>query len=1271
MKHLESLIARSSLANVVLKEEEKYFDSLIAGAFEELNEIEGIEPILKVVSNSNDLNIVFDFNLDSIEQMVATVNGGRRETELGNIYIAAKGLMRDEERFGPLSSLAQEFCRYSMELVYSNDCKPYNDQQKQFEDSLLQINKIFLENHEPSHEFMDAVERIKKLYSVNQEFEDILQATKILQKGEPNVSRVFVYPENQQHAELITRVPYLIVAYHRNQEKLNEIKRTFSKLFHFYEVKTLLDFKREFPVMKMGQEVKELNEMSGLAALLSSSAITFKPEALSFEFHLDRVSVITSNCTLFTARLIHQQLSEKKNFEASYIFIKLESLKTKKVFDSTIEVLNASTKPAAIINCGNESVDVILNIVESFKINGVEQRLVFIQSHETFHLVEASHFIMTHSWTQLTEKAQNELSKLSLEFQGNQIQLQDILNVDSIALKLIPLNDLLEGKITVGKALKFNDDRFHIERKFSPANGFEINSEELLKSMEKSKVSLLTAEPGMGKSSELKAMATKLSTSYPYHWIVFIDFKELEIEFKRERKISKVTKSNDELSRFFNEKVLKIIGFEAKVFSCLLNEDRVVFLMDGMDEASQGFKQFSFNLILSLAEKTSNFLWISSRTHMEKELKIKLQAEVYNLLPFSIYDQKEFLSKFFKAKNVEGELLEMKLKTIEKFTKTLEENSPTCLISNPLVLGSIAEIFEDETEIQQTEINLYTVFESFTQKKISNFIKKSHGPKKEPMTTLVNESMTAQRFHHRQALKIIFGDTNDEQLIQECFKDSTQPPFVDMANIGLINFLDNNKTLQFVHRSIAEFLCADFIFKKIFLANKFPASEKRNFFSSFFTSKRTIAMFVLMKQIFERGSSQSNCKMIRIFLDSKLKNLLSEKSTVYIKRVETIILKTFSEQELQNIFRLAVEDGLINLVHVLSRKSFWGTKESLNGLWIQKKNGKNLGNPLLIALERQPVKFLDNLLIRARLAFESEVFKKGFREVDELGRNIFHCAAVNQNSGVFEFLLSSLKPTLTEEETKNLLLAKDETCHNFLMNILKQQNIKNFQSCMKVVENNFGRDVTSTLLTNVDSSGRNVFHYASKWIRHAKDIETFWSTMKQTFVEDQMKELFCEIDEFGQTPMIHVIMESNAESFEVFKVFFKEMYATKDERREALIHESNEGFPAFHYVTRNKCKEVFRLVKQNYQMLLSEEELKSLILRENYEGENILFFSWRGSHGNIGTLEVLWSFLNELFDKETLKNLLAKTNYIGKTVAEVIANDVDYEEKMNIFKTLD
>src|SRR5690349_23641899 len=237
MKHLKALILKTNL-EYDDQDENRNYNRIVVKAFEELNSLKSIEPILKVVANSENLKIIFDFERDSIG-LTEIVNEGKGGSKQGNIYIAAKGLMKSEERFSPLSALAQELCRFAMHLIYDNNSKPYQDHKIKFDNSLAEINKMYSKYPEPNEELDEEVEKIKKLYGINQEFEEILQATKANQIAETNISSVFIYPADQQHAELISKVPFLIVAYYRNQEKFMEIRKAFAKLFEFYENRTL------------------------------------------------------------------------------------------------------------------------------------------------------------------------------------------------------------------------------------------------------------------------------------------------------------------------------------------------------------------------------------------------------------------------------------------------------------------------------------------------------------------------------------------------------------------------------------------------------------------------------------------------------------------------------------------------------------------------------------------------------------------------------------------------------------------------------------------------------------------------------------------------------------------------------------------------------------------------------------------------------------------------------------------------------------------------
>jgi hypothetical protein len=71
-------------------------------------------------------------------------------------------------------------------------------------------------------------------------FERISEFCKVLQSVEEIVDLVYeCYDEEQQHAELIVRIPHLLGYYYNNSEKSAEIKINFSELYRFYKIKCM------------------------------------------------------------------------------------------------------------------------------------------------------------------------------------------------------------------------------------------------------------------------------------------------------------------------------------------------------------------------------------------------------------------------------------------------------------------------------------------------------------------------------------------------------------------------------------------------------------------------------------------------------------------------------------------------------------------------------------------------------------------------------------------------------------------------------------------------------------------------------------------------------------------------------------------------------------------------------------------------------------------------------------------------------------------------
>lgn len=131
IKYLQALNSKFKLSHEASASERQAMLALIAAAFEDLNKLKLIQPILKVVSHSANLKIVFDFNRESVASLDPTMHrfvAGIAYSDDGYIYLGAKGLTDDQEARGQaLGILAHELCHFAMNLLYDNNCNPYRE----------------------------------------------------------------------------------------------------------------------------------------------------------------------------------------------------------------------------------------------------------------------------------------------------------------------------------------------------------------------------------------------------------------------------------------------------------------------------------------------------------------------------------------------------------------------------------------------------------------------------------------------------------------------------------------------------------------------------------------------------------------------------------------------------------------------------------------------------------------------------------------------------------------------------------------------------------------------------------------------------------------------------------------------------------------------------------------------------------------------------------------------------------------------------------------
>ena len=295
--YLKVTYSKCKVAHTTSDENRTKFNRLKVKVFKKIAAIEWIKLLLQTVAFSDSLQIIFDFERDSVDHVDPTMTKnclGLCFHHIGDILIGAKGLLsgKSDDLCHVAGVLAHEICHYAMQLLYENNTNPYHE--------------------------MDSANQTK--------FEKILRECEINKNSEDIIRLVFICDIELQHCELIVRVVQLMAKYssRKDRKRLAKIQRNFSELFNYFKEKVVNDLKLKLPKMEAKLKIKEINEICGLRFDLEYETSSFRSETLG-KIHMllnkmdlkEKVQIFTSNCVrltvkaIFTVFLNQNQLMEK------------------------------------------------------------------------------------------------------------------------------------------------------------------------------------------------------------------------------------------------------------------------------------------------------------------------------------------------------------------------------------------------------------------------------------------------------------------------------------------------------------------------------------------------------------------------------------------------------------------------------------------------------------------------------------------------------------------------------------------------------------------------------------------------------------------------------------------------------------------------------------------------------------------------------------------------------------------------------------------------
>lgn len=1198
--HLEVLLSKCRIGHNADEGMGLKYGKLIADAFSDLNDLAIIEPILKVLSQA-DISIVFDFDRNSVDHLDPTKNKltiGATYFHNGLVYIGAKKLLEDDERLEVLATMAHELCHYALNMIYNNFCSPYLPD--------------------------DENTRLK--------FDVIVDSCKSNVDKEHLMKEVFQYSHDKIHSELIVCVPQLTVVYKEDEQFLLRCRSIYNELFNFFEEKTLVDVKREYPRLEAMRKVRELNHEFGTLYELKKLSSHLKEKSSSFDpSKCDEFEIISSNCPQLTMASIYKGLCTVKHFESFYLFLNLSQFQNS--FESILDAYDLCMKPTLIIDCGSQSSEEIIEVYKKISIANLrKQNLLVINEDIARSILDNGINVIPskHSWSDLKDEFQNEILTRNVLFQGRTLPLNEIIDPESI-IKIeenLPLEKLLSNDILcLQQENKFPQIEFYIERRFFKDDSENLMREErttieVIECLENGNIIVLPAEPGMGKTTELQKIAKHLEYLHPFRWISFIDLQSVELSLES----NQVFDSCAKILKFLSENILKLKSFESEVFKHLFINDRIIFLFDGFDEIKPSSRQLLLELLVAISSLSKNLLLISTRPHLTKNLKLRLKPILICLKGFSEIDRKDFIAKIISTSFQYTES-DRKLNKIESFFTKSEKN----LFQNPSLIRIIVDIMINcSLDFDNSESNDFEVYNQFVMAIIERYMDKGVEARKSVVRYFGNNWIN--ELYQRFAVKSFLSIYNEKVLdsISISLEDVQSSHKEHIYRAGMM-YHEDPDGFKFIHSSFAEYFACKFMIDKIF-NRSVQSDEELDFVISMFISVTTMEL-------------RSN--LIIRFLNYALEPFVSQnnllKSTPNIEKLLSCFVTQLKKPHF--LHQLIQNQGLHIIELLTLHKGF-------DSLFDEKDHEGN--NILFTAAGCLAVEDFEKLCTIITNYLGSSFLINNLCEENSRRERLFLNALKNEDHRVFKFLCNSNNVVGNSIKLNNISFhsAIQDIKNNFEA-IINCINVENYEIFLEILGQY--NDLKSFFQT-VNIRSENILHMICLG-PDVKKLEISFKLLEKTFSNDELTKIVLAQCVDGETTLMKASRNINVKIIQTLLNFLDKLLPTENQRK-TLLMKNKIGWIALHFAVQQNNEDIFSTLFDAYRRLFTIYDLKK-ILRKKFAGRNFAIFALEKSK-SIRTLLLLLGLMEQIYLRHELKEILISPSEDG-TILRMI-NDVESSE---------
>ncbi|XP_070500742.1 uncharacterized protein [Chironomus tepperi] len=731
-------------------------------------------------------------------------------------------------------------------------------------------------------------------------------------------------------------------------------------------------------------------------------------------------------------------------------------------------------------------------------------------------------------YADLTQPMKAKLFHSKVKFQGISISLFDIIGDDDEILKLLPSDDIKDILLDrefyeFGDVCRMSAKYGYIERNFMKSrNGTDAFTFGHVKNIvENSKIFILTGKAGCGKTTTFENLSKKLKVGNENYWISFIrlrNFREIFDEFSS----SNVDPNLEEVITLLCKVIFprarkKNFNFDAdfgiRVFKKLFVNNQVILLFDGIDEICPKFNVFIAAILKLLKEKSKIQLWISTRPQHAEQFEDKFSTESYIHEPYSRVNQRMMINEIFRKSDVatERRSFELLYTNIGRMFKKYDD------FNNPLIIVIITELYiSGKIDFEIDSINLYEIYEKLIDAQVEKVESKIDSKER---SIFLNFKLLFQVL----ALRFIFDDTNLTSLsiIRRWKKEKKNWTAEKIQRFGFVivdlSFLetDDRNSIDFVHKTFAEFFVVQFIVEVVFnddedirkeeieticqLVELLESGKNGSFLLSFFNKKSNIKEKCLQPNIKELISKQIEKSINSEQFDTKILVFWCQ----FLQNDPATLKKLWKGTGDKSLFR--------NIYFYRKEAEFYAISSLISFLC------DCLGEDWYEVLMKKDIKYAAKVInfgkfekrmydkhIFKLLHFMDENFTKDEHKL--FWRDFFFYFQALDREDIPEEALSMLFDEFyklyPDEEGIHLHIIKRLLCEEFgtvhitsFMRCLEQTFNKDFNKIQKVL---FSKTVSKAFMTNLTDEDNNDFTFISSlYIKY----KASWEDVQNVFIE--------------------------------------------------------------------------------------------------------------------------------------------------------------------------